>query len=349
MKILSFLNVQSMTEVDGTQYYRQVGPLRALHGIDNGIEVTCVTAKNITDMEEKHGPGGAESALSGFDIYAYPRMIPAENCEGFLDKVHAQGGLLVVDSDDDLTEDYKLVSGRGREFKEVLSKVDYVTTSTQALADHFTQYTKRPPTPLLNCVDVEWMQAEVAQSKRLVSDKTVIGFSGSPTHWGDWYKPSVPFQRICRDYPVQALLHGEVPRYLNYCQEDVLRIGGVPYATYPRVLRQFDILLCAVDAEDKFNAGKSAVKALEAMAVGAVPICSRFGPYQDLAEQGAPLVVIGEDSQDGWYEGMADLVGDPEKIKHLQSLGPDWVLSHRDVSTGYKQWEKFFRQIGPSS
>jgi glycosyltransferase involved in cell wall biosynthesis len=256
---------------------------------------------------------------------------------------------LVVDSDDDLTEDYKLVSGRGQAFKKVLGLVDHVTTSTQALADHFTQYTKLPPTPLLNCVDVDWMQAEVAQSKRLVSDKTVIGFSGSPTHWGDWYKPSVPFQRICREFPVQALLHGEVPRYLNYCQDDVLRIGGVPYSTYPRVLRQFDILLCAVDAEDKFNAGKSAVKALEAMAVGCVPLCSRFQPYMDLEEQGAPVVVIEEDTRDGWYEAMAYLVNDLEHIKYLSELGPDWVSSHRDISTGYKQWEKFFRQIGPSS
>ena len=344
MRILSFLKVQSMAEVDGTQYYRQVGPLKALHEADNGIEVTCLTQGDIEDLEKEHDAGAVEQALSGFDVYAYPRMIH-EDCEDFIEAVHAGGGVLVVDSDDDLTEDYKLVSGHGEAFKKVLGLVDYVTTSTQALADHFAQYTKVPPTALLNCVDVAWMQKAVANSKRLTDDKITIGFSGSPTHWGDWRKPSVPFARICREYPVQAILHGEMPRYLNYCQEGALKIGGVPYATYPVILGQFDILLCAVDNMDEFNTGKSAVKALEALACGAVPICSRFGPYIDLFDDGAPVVIIEDDSRDGWYEAMARLINDPGQLECLGDYGPEWVMKHRDISTGYKQWENFYRGI----
>ena len=340
MKVLSFLKVQSMADVDGTQYYRQVAPLKALHEADNGIEVTCMTSKDIEDLVREHGADAAEQAMCGFDVYAYPRMLH-EDCEDFVSTIHKHGGLLILDSDDDLTEDYKLVSGHGRAFKKVLGLVDRVTVSTQALADRLGRYTSRPPTALLNCVDVDWMQSVASKSKRL-AEKVTIGFSGSPTHWGDWYLPAVPFQHICCDFPVQAILHGETPRYLNYAQDDAMKIGGVPYATYPVVLKQFDILICAVDSCDPFNTGKSAVKALEAMAVGAVPICSRFKPYQDLAAAGAPVVIIEEESRDGWYEAMANLLVDPDRMTWLGQLGPDWVREHRDISTGYKQWEAFF-------
>lgn len=343
MKILSYLKTEDEKDIDGTQYYRQVSPLNAVNDYAEGIDVTFMTKKSIEDVQKEHGAGLVGRMMSGYDIYAYPRMIH-EDCEAFLEEVHKQGGLLVVDSDDDLTEDYKLVSGRGQAFKKMLGLVDYVTVSTPALADRFAPLTKRPPVALLNCVDVDWMQSVSEQSKRIVEGLT-IGFSGSPTHWGDWYLPAVPLQRICREFPVRAILHGETPRYLNYCQDGVIKIGGVPYIVYPVILAQFDILLCAVDIKDPFNAGKSAVKALECMATGVVPICSRFKPYMDLADQGAPLVIVEEESRDGWYGAMADLLCDSDRIDHHKSQGPDWVRAHRDIKTGYKQWESFFRAI----
>lgn len=344
MKIFSYVKVDNLREIDGTQYYRQVLPMKAVNDFADGIRVQCTTQGEIDTIHSSQGMDAVELRMLGHDIYAYPRMIH-KDIEPFLKAVHAQDAVMVMDADDDLTEDFRLVSGRGAEFKKVLGLVDYVTTSTQPLADHLSQYTKEPPTVLLNHVDVSWMQSV---GRRIVYGLT-IGFSGSPTHWGDWYLPAVPFARICEEYEVMPLLHGDMPRYLKYVAKHPLEMGGVPYIQYPSALRNFDILLCAVDGSDPFNVGKSSVKALEAMSVGAVAICSRFKPYMDLAEQGAPVVVIEEESRDGWYEAMRGVVTDEDRREWLQEQGPGWVEEHRDISSGYKQWEDFFRKIHTQS
>lgn len=341
MKVFSFVKVDTFTELDGTQYYRQVQPLDRVRARAENIEVTLLTMGQMNAITKKKGSLALEEVMSGYDVYAYPRMIH-EDCQEFLDKIHSWGGKLVIDADDDLTEDFRLVSGHGHHFRQVLEMVDRVTTSTQALADHLTQYTKEPPVTLLNCVDVKWMQD--AMGRRFIKDPA-IGFSGSPTHYGDWYLAAVPFKRICEDYPgVTPILHGEMPPYMRFLDSPV-ELGPVPYHEYPNTLGQFDILLCAVDASDKFNLGKSSVKALECMALGVVPICSQFKPYMDLKDQGAPVVIVEENGRDGWYEAIAGLLDDPDLQKHLSEQGPDWVSEHRDIKTHYKHWEKFYHGI----
>jgi len=331
MKVVGYIQDTARDKMLAVWYYRCFLPLREVNRHDNGIEGHILDAEKVRGMEE---------AWPDFDVYHWPRMSHGD-AEAFVAEVHRRGGKFVIDSDDDLTEDCKLVTGRGQEFKHAIGMADYVTVSTPALAERLAGYTQRPPVVLRNCVDVDWMAETAAKARRVVPGLT-IGFSGSPTHWGDWYLPAVPFQRICRDYDVTPVLHGEVPRYLKYVRDDAVHLGGGAYSMYPILLSQFDIILCAVDAEDEFNSGKSAIKALEAMAVGAVPICSRFGPYVELYEAGAPIVLVEENSRDGWYEAMRKVI---EGASWLIS-GPDWVKANRDMCvSGYEQWADFYKEI----
>lgn len=337
-KVLGFLRDSAFDKLDAVQYYRTYLPLREVGRRACGIKTETVGKDSIGGL--------TDSQLGGRDIYTMCRMYHAD-CEGFIDEIHRRGGLLTLDSDDDLSEDYKLVSGRGKEFKRVLGMVDFVTVSTQPLADHFAQYTQKPPTVLRNHVDSEWMCTVADRGKRLIEGLT-IGFSGSPTHWGDWYLPAVPFARIGRDFPeVTLITHGVMPRYLQFAAEQtsMMRLGQVPFVVYPVLLSQFDIVLCAVNAKDPFNAGKSAIKALECMSIGVVPICSRFGPYLDLEAAGAPVVVVEEDSRDGWYEAMLRIIRYEDRRKWLKGRGPVWVREHRDMAIGYRQWADFYHAI----
>ncbi len=335
MKVVGYIKDTAWDKMLAVWYYRCFLPLREVDRNADDIEGHVLDAEKVR---------GLEGAWPDFDVYHWPRMSHGD-CEAFVDEVHRRGGKFVVDADDDLTEDYKLVTGRGEEFKKVIGLADYVTVTTPALANHLGQYTQRPPVVLRNCVDVDWMAGTAAQARRVVPGLT-IGFSGSPTHWGDWYLPAVPLARIARDFDVRPMLHGEVPRYLQYVSEDVVTLGGVAYNMYPVLLSQFDIVLCAVDTSDPFNSGKSAVKALEAMAVGAVPICSWFEPYIELWEANAPLILVTKDTKDGWYEAMRDLIQNESKRQVLSEAGPAWVKANRDMTqTGYRQWERFYRSI----
>lgn len=334
MKVMGFVRDTDFKKMDAVQYYRTFLPLRVLGEAENGIGCAIMGRE-----EAERNP-----EVRGFDIYTMCRMYHVD-CEDFLVQIHANGAPLVLDSDDDLTEDYKLVSSRGSEFKKVLGMVDYVTVSTPVLAEHFGQYTQKPPTVLRNCVDVDWLVEMAGKAKRL-DDGLTMGFIGSPTHWGDWRLPSIPFARIVREFDVRPVLCGSgMPRYLRYVGEEIIALGQVPFAAYPVVLKQFDVVLCAVDSEDKFNSGKSALKALECMALGIVPICSRFEPYIDLAYAGAPIVLIAEETQDGWYEAMRSIITKEELRLPLAAAGPGWVKANRDMAVGYKHWERFYRKI----
>lgn len=338
--VLGFLRESAWDKMDAVNYYRTYLPLREVNRRAEGITAQCVGRESLAGL--------TDDELGGRAIYTMSRMY-GEGHDEFIAEIHRRGGLFVFDSDDDLTETYKLVSGRGDEFKEILGAADYVTCTTEAVARVFAQYTREPPVVLQNHVDAAWMQKVAAGGKRLVSDGLALGFSGSPTHWGDWYIPAVPFARIGKDFPdVTLILHGECPRYLGFAAEkaSMLKLGGVPFSIYPVLLRQFDMVICSVDSRDAFNSGKSAIKALECMALGVVPICSNFRPYLELAAAGAPVVIVPEDTRDGWYETLRKMVRYDDRREWLSAAGPDWVREHRDMTVnGYKLWERFYRAI----
>ena len=338
INVLGFTRGTGLLDVDGPQYYRALLPLREVHKAANGIATQLLSSEDVIGLSDR--------VLEDVDFVTMSRMYQ-EDIDPFLLLLHTYGAQLVLDADDDLTENYKLVSGRGEIFKEILGKVDHVTVSTQPLADLYGQYTSKPPVVLRNHVDVDWM-IEIASRARRLQEGLTIGVTGSPTHWGDWRIVAPPLQRIVKEFRpgLTPILSGEVPRYMKYVGEEDERIelGGVPFSVYPVILKQFDIVLCAVDTQDPFNDGKSAVKALECMALGVVPICSRFGPYMDLATGGAPVIIVEEDTGDGWFEAMRKVVQDDDYRTSLSKRGPTWVKEHRDMqASGHLCWSNFYK------
>jgi len=338
INILGFTRGTAKDEMDGPQYYRTYLPLRQVHRADNGIEAHIVTADKVIGIPNER--------LETTDIFVMTRMYH-ENIDPFIDVIHSYGAVLVLDTDDDLTENYKLVSGTGDVFKEIIGQVDYLTVSTEPLADLYAPYTKERPIVLPNHVDALWMQSVASKAKRIVEGMT-MGVSGSPTHWGDWRVVARPLQRIAKDYDVTPILSGDMPSYMRFVadEEDRVELGGVPYSVYPVILKQFDAVLCAVDSTDHFNDGKSAVKALECMALGVVPICSQFKPYMELAEAGAPVYIVDEDTPEAWYEAMESFIKDKEMFNMYRDAGPEWVMNNRDMANcGEDKWSKFYSSI----
>lgn len=337
-RVIGFTKSLDKSKMDAVQYYRCCLPIRTVGKVENNGIVTELFGKD--EMQ-----GMADDHFGEFDILLMSRMYQA-NSAGFMVNADNHGVKVVFDCDDDLLETYRLISGRGREFKDVLGRMDYVTTTTQYLADLFGQYTRRPPIVLKNCVDVRWMNAVAGQS--VPHEKPVIGFSGSPTHWGDWRMASIGLDRAVREFDVRFLVHGFVPRYMKYVDYmegvELEPLPMIEYAYYPHMLCKFDILLCAVDPTDGFNFGKSDVKALEAMALGIIPICSNFGPYAALKEQGAPVIIVEEETPDCWYETIRSVLkGD---MNDDVQGGVKWVLENCDmINGGYLQWENLFRSI----
>lgn len=336
MRIFGIL--RTFSNIQPVNFYRTFSPLKTM-SMHLPVEVSLIDQWSAQQSMRGQRTG---TETIGYDIYTTCRMYN-EDSEPFLEMVRDGGGLFVFDSDDDLTERYRMVSGRGEVFRKMLADADYVTTSTPELAKLFSEWSRHPPVVLPNHINVESF-AKVADEARRVYAEITVGFSGTRTHWGDWYIPSVPLARIVDERSnVIPLLHGDPPEYLGFMKADIRK--NCPYSEYPAVLKQFDVLLCGIDTKDGFSRGKSGVKALEAMVAGAVPICSNSTSYRRLYERGAPIVIVPEESRDGWYEAIRDIVTDDEKRRYLKSFGRSWVAEHRNMDTGCKRWYDAYQEM----
>jgi len=317
---------ERLTQLGACQYYRVVLPLNALSKhIDTAVF-------DVTDLER-----ATDEFIGAADIYVMSRVHGPGQSE-FLRRIHDLGGKFVFDLDDDLTEEYRLVDGRGAELRSVLASADAVSVGSTALVERIRQHTAAPIHVTRNYVNSAWLYNE-----RHPHTTLQVGVSGSPTHYMDWYPVHVALSRLKN---CTVLLHGDMPGYFTYFKS-ALRLPPCSFREYPRTLAQFDILCCAVDSRDRFNDGKTWLKALEAMAVGAVAVCSRnFAPYAALAALGAPVVLVDDD---GWYDTLQGLIDAPESVWAAQRAGQAWVRERGDMySTGWREWLKCYQTVASS-
>jgi glycosyltransferase involved in cell wall biosynthesis len=336
VSVLGFLETSSdWTAMKAVSYYRTYLPLREVHRNAPDITATVLSRPMIV--------GRSDEELAGYDLYMMSRIY-GEFPGDFANAVHQAGGKWIFDTDDDLSENSRMLLGYGHQFKVALRMADHVTVSTPALAEALAQYCQRPPVVLRNHVDCEWFASVAGQMRRVLSGVTV-GLSGSSSHYWDWKVATEALGRLAADYQdVTPVLHGFEPFYAE-CLERVAKFEHVPYAVYPAILGQLDVVLCAVDTEDMFNSYRSDVKALEAMAVGAVPVCSSQAEYGQLWIAGAPILLVEEETADCWYETIRPLVEDESLRADLSARGREWVRNHRDMVDGYRDWAEAYRRF----
>ena len=346
MKVLGFIQ-GSGPDLKSFQYYRVYLPMREV-GKNTDIEVVQVDATQPLFFNNEQ--------TEGYDFYAMSRMYGGDS-RAFVDAVHATGAKITWDCDDDLTDDVRWVSGHGDAVKEMLGAVDFVTVTTPVLAERLGRYTQRAPVVIPNYVDGLWLQEQAASVQRFVPGLT-LGFAGTKSHWGDFHIALDAFRSVSEQPHVQPLLLGYHPPYFDDIP-GIVRINQVPLAGYPGMLGQFDVLCCCLDTEEpgpawkpeyeiegnyQWNEGKSAVKALEAMALGIVALCSDIPAYRALYEAGAPIVLV-ENAED-WSAEVAQIVGDAKLRETLSAAGPEWIAANRDMrNDGWKVWADYLRGL----
>lgn len=338
MEILGLLRAATIADLDAVQYYRVFLPLRNIDRYAGGAKcITTADAQTVTD-----------EPLANRDVYVVSRMYStAGEMRKMVDWTHEQGAAFVFDSDDDLTEKSRLVSGNGEAFIGALQMADYVTVSTEQLAECLGKYTDKAPIVLPNHIDCDWF-SRVADGAIRQFPGLVVGLSGSPTHWADWRYAAVALGRIAdrRCSEVTPLVQGDPPDYVQYINR-LHSFGVAPYLSYPLMLAQFDVLLCAVDRYDPFNYGKSMIKPLEAMMAGALPVCGVF--YQRLADEGAPVVIVPDDGVDGWMHALETVLSQPDLMHELRAAGRQWVTEHYDIANGWRLWHDAYSGLEHSA
>ncbi len=346
MRAMAFVRHSEVTGISAINYYRAVSPLQHL-AKDPRHKIEILGQKEIRAIVEE----GRSNDLLGRDLYLTSRLFAGRaGRHEFIDVLHRHGGIVVFDTDDDLTDDFRDL-GRGDDFKGVLRDVDYVTVSTPYLRDRLEAHTKHRPVVLPNHVDVGWFSGESYHTERQHKGLT-IGFIGTASHYADWKFPMGALHRLAREHPdITILAAGYSPDYLSSLP-NFHELDPVPYVMYPQLMRQFDIVCCSLDAEDGFNMSKSSIKALEAMAAarrlpngkvgGAVPACTNVKVYRRTVQNKHNGLLI-DNSE--WYEALSLLIDDHRLRHRLAVQGLAWVTKNRDIKTGHRRWGAAYQKM----
>jgi len=306
-------------------------------------------------------PGEVEKIPEHVRMGAEHLGIPIEGKSHLLDLVQilTRGQSVVVEYDDDyFTQSRDLKYEYYDLFYELLRRVDAITVSTDYLARLARKYAPGKPVYVLhNYVNFEeWQDREYMGW--FPEDYIVLGLTGSPTHGDDWYVLKDVIPKVLDRYGNAALvIGGWVPEYFQELVDNHERVRfekPVAYMHYPSMIRQFDIVLAPVVPDDKFNFGKSSIKALEGLAAGrplpngkmggAVPITSKLYYYQRVTGNGKRGLSV-DHTPEAWYDAISTLIENDELRMRLAQRGRGWVYQKRSIERNWQQWWGAYQEI----
>ena len=305
-------------------------------------------------MQGEYTIDSLEALMGEFDIFFLSRFYHNHtSVQEFIAYADEHGAQVVFDTDDDLTGEFRTeYIGDPAAFLHVIKNMRHVTVSTPYLAKRLEKHVGFRPTVLENHVDVSGFAEASMQAPCLDNGRVKIGFIGTATHYEDWKFPMDALARLAVEYEdqVRIVTAGYKPDYFDDLPNTV-HLPGTDIFHYPSLVRQFDIICCSLDDQDKFNWSKSPIKALEAMAAarrvnggigGAVPVCTDMPVYRAAVIDGANGILT---NNDNWYAPLRALVENASLRNRLAIRGHQWVKKNRDMQRGCIRWQQYFREV----
>jgi glycosyltransferase involved in cell wall biosynthesis len=210
---------------------------------------------------------------------------------------------------------------------------DLVTVSTESLAEVVSKW-NRNVVVLPNCVPASLLDAPHADGPKGLT----LGWSGGMSHKLDLAEARDPVRQFLRRYPDAGLhIMGHVdPDFCRAMPTERLRITrwveSVPafHATI-----DFDVALAPL-RPSPFNRSKSAIRCLEAAALGIPVIASGFGPYAEFVRRGETGLLVNRPHE--WGKHLRTLL-DPftrrEMGRQARELAAEWT-----IEANVELWEK---------
>jgi glycosyltransferase involved in cell wall biosynthesis len=339
---LRILGINPNENIGAVEAYRVVYPLHKMSLL--GHQTWVMPAMDVAKMvKDGHNP------FAHLDMVLVQRLTGGgDDWKTFVTAARAAGCSIVVDYDDDYTNEYRKVCEGGI---PDLSYFSAITVSTPYLKRVMRKY-NRNVVVIPNLVVPEVINGGF---KRKIGG-LCIGLTGSETHREDWQVVIEPLKQICQEFPdVSLFVSGYLPDELRSVPNLVtLRSLGmvpgmetdnfyIPLKEYGFILRNIDILLAPVDPDDKFNHSKSNLKAIEGQ-MSARPVGSATGGcmviasgdlpnYQDAIKGGRTGLLVDHHNQDAWYEALREVITNPKHRVEMQIAGYESCLKNWNIHT----------------
>lgn len=286
--------------------------------------------------------GTTDERIMKSDIVVLQRAVTdsAEFARTAIKLFHNNGIKVVYELDDDLTGQYRDVAG-GHTCLPYLPIVDLITTSTEGLAEQVKQYTDKPVKVIPNYIDAGSFGSLALQHKRRYGNMLNIMLTGTPTHVTDWEPAYQAAVKITQEYPgVQLLFGGFKPDYA-----EGIMLQPVDYQFYPSILAEADIVIAAIDPDDRFNHSKSHIKVLESWSAervldnkatgGAAVIATDCNVYHDTVGK---CGILAQHTEESYYQALKELVENPFRLRQLQRDGLNCVRRKHLIQQHWREW-----------
>lgn len=232
--------------------------------------------------------------------------------------------------------------------KKILEDVDLVTTTTDILADVFRQYNGNVAV-LPNCVDLPaWRKPKVVRDN---SSEIRLYWCGGYSHYEDLLMIREPIREIMNKYhQAKFVMAGWKPKGFEAMFKRPEQFEFHPKWVHPEAhsyrtaLLDIDIQLIPL-VDNEFNRSKSAIKWIEAGAMGVPTVASAVSPYieMDSLVPDAGIFIADNDPQ-GWVRGISELIEDPILRAVTGQKARQVVELNFDINSKWHLWELAYEE-----
>lgn len=305
-------------------------------------------------------------ALAGQAGVMVLHRVPCDSyIEQIIDRIHARGGLVLVDTDDlifdlqafqwidspDFSDPVRaaLYQEDMRRHRRTVEKSDALLASTEYLAERVRSLGK-PCLVHRNAFSLELGELSQAayQNRQTGAARVVIGYaSGTLTHNQDFALLRPALVHILERFPQAELwLLGAIDGGNDWGSTGarVRRIPLVPWRELPALLAQLDINLAPLVMDNPFAQSKSEIKYMEAALVGTATIASPTAAFRYAIRPGENGLLAADEAE--WKEHLASLVADPVRRRTLGEAARRHVVEEYHPLTRAAQLRQELAEIG---
>lgn len=230
--------------------------------------------------------------------------------------------------------------------KYCLENVDMITTTTEILANTLRQYNENVRI-LPNCVNPDrWKKLPFKET-----DEIRLFWSGGWSHYEDWFIIRDVIPTIMKKYKnVKFCLMGfDFFARVNDLPRDRFEFYDWEHIeSFPLKCSIINPDIAVIPLKDtEFNSCKSAIKWIEASAMGIPSVVSFVSPYMEMGplSEKNHTVFIEKNDKDAWIRGISMLIENPDLRKELGRNAQEVVLNHFDIRKQYGKWASAYQEV----
>lgn len=358
MKILALHTWYKTDEKGGRQssvdWWRIINPLQELSKRTN-IQVDFV--KKISTGDPDKDELEWDKIGQNYDII-YTSYIYSKKMYAWIKALSAKYGTThIMDLDDNIFEvdemnpSYLIMAPGTNAYKTamtIIKDVDYMTVSTEFLAQKVAQVRQKPLFIAPNAIDKNLYK--VKQLPERDKKKIIIGYQGSSTHQNDIYSTGFiwAMRSLMKRYSnvYFALCGGTLDLPFKHLpKERIIKLEGSPdFYKWIDVWKAlpYDIGVAPL-LHSSFNRGKSGIKYFE-YALRHIPgVYSFWQPYMSVVKENHTGFLAAD--EDEWEEKLSWLIENEILRKKIADEAYQDVVKNYTIQTEYKVWEKIVKSI----